>query len=595
MPNKKEISSFRMWYEQINLWPGQFSVIVLIIILMIPLSLGLLVLLPYFIQTINSIPADLSWTKFLGNEATHWIEPIIEGTHFENGIPLDFQKKWFAIILISVAFTYAILNYYSDSMLRKYGEKIAKKYRTEIAKKYLSLTYKSATNIDAGLLASMVGEDMREAQQSFTRLISSLLKDGMTSLIFIAWLILLDFRLFVLFLAILIPAAIVLRVTGKTLKRLSKQGLQFESELLSGLLERMRGWQTIQVYKAIPLEIINFNKINSKIYHVWRRATRARALGTPLVEWLGIIAGAFIVMTALRRISDGWLSSQILTGFMVTVGFLSDKINRMTSQLNTTRKGTDALHRIKNFLKTDFDSTMSFPGSAMSFPGLTGESTTVQHDTFDWHNIVFEFKNVAIGNNEEQILADNINLKLQAGSFVAIIGPSGVGKSTLIRTLLGVQKTLSGSLLLNGIEMNENIFQALSAFIGFIPQEPFLFSGSIFENIIYPKNITNPNPEELNSAKNALSHACLEKDLSESVTGLSGGEKQRLMFARIFFHQPKLIIIDEGTSALDLANELKVLDNLKLYTKNSITFIVAHRPVVKNYATDILDLSKHVK
>ena len=579
MNKKNEPSSFLMWIDQMRLWPLQFFGITISILLMIPFSLGLLVLFPYFIQSIHSGPYFLTWNKFLGTELSLWIHPFIKGTQFEKGISIEFQHKWFVFILIFTSFCYGVLNYFSDSMLRNYGELIAKKYRKEIAKKYLSLTFKSATNIDAGLLSAMVGEDMREAQQSFTRLISSILKDGFSSLIFITWLIILDYRLFVLFLAILIPAALVLRITGKTLKRLSKQGLQFESELLSGLLERMRGWQTIQVYKAIHFEILNFNKINDKIYQVWRRATRAKALGTPLVEWLGIIAGAFIVITALRRISEGLLSSQILLGFMVTVGFLSDKINSMTNQLNTTRKGTDALHRILKFLNTPFEIRHD--------EKMRGSDKNLEID-------FFEFKNLSIGNDNEKVLVKNINLKLKSGSLVAIIGPSGIGKSTLIRTLLGVQKPKEGTILMNNEEINEYRYEQLASSIAFIPQEPFLFTGSIFENIVYPKKISQPTQEDINSAQNALNLAQLDKNLWESISGLSGGEKQRLMFSRIFFHNPKLIIIDEGTSALDLNNELKIIENLKLFATNSITFVVSHRPLVLNYATNILDLSQFV-
>lgn len=596
MSNKNE-SSFLMWLEQIKLWPGSFLLITIFIILMIPFSLIQLLLLPYFIQAINSTPTNLSWSKFLGTQAANWISPFVDGTIFENGFSLSFQKEWFMPILIFVSLVYGIFNYLSDSMLRDYGEKIAKRYRSDIAKKYLSLSYKSATNIEAGLLASMVGEDIREAQQSFTRLVSSLLKDGLSSLIFIAWLLVLDYRLFVLFLAILIPAAIVLRVTGKTLKRLSKQGLQFESELLSGLLERMRGWQTIQVYKAIKFEIFNFNKINNKIYHVWRRATRARALGTPLVEWLGIIAGAFIIITALRRISDGLLSSQILTAFMVTVGFLSDKINRMSSQLNTTRKGTDALHRIKKFLSNNSFSSLSSPSSTGGSNNISLDSRFRGNDSLDVESVLiknFKLQNVSIGNNE-QIIVENINLDVNAGDLIVIIGPSGIGKSTLIRTLLGVQKPLAGSILLDGNEIDENKYQELSSVIGFIPQEPFLFTGSLFENITYPIKILNPEEEHLNQARKALTLANLDKDMFEDITGLSGGEKQRLMFARIFFHSPKFIIIDEGTSALDLSNEQKIIENLKDFAKNSITFIVAHRPLIKSYATHILDLKNFIR
>ena len=207
---------------------------------------------------------------------------------------------------------------------------------------------------------------------------------------------------------------------------------------------------------------------------------------------------------------------------------------------------------------------------------------------------VFEFKNLSIANDNEKVLVKNINLKLQSGSLVAIIGPSGIGKSTLIRTLLGVQKPKEGTILINHEEINENRYEQLASSIGFIPQEPFLFTGSIFENIVYPKKISQPTQGDINSAQNALNLAQLDKNLWESISGLSGGEKQRLMFSRIFFHNPKLIIIDEGTSALDLNNELKIIENLKLFATNSITFVVSHRPLVLNYATDILDLSQFV-
>ncbi|WP_186649397.1 ABC transporter transmembrane domain-containing protein [Fluviispira vulneris] len=577
--SKKNNSSFRLWMQQIKLWPSQFSLVIISIIIMIPLSLCLLIIIPYIVQTINSIPADVTWQKLLGDQLSLWISPLVEGTPFESKIPLAFQKNWFAVILISIAGLYGFFNFYSDYLLRDLGEKLAHKLRSDIIKKYLSLSYNAANSIDVGLLASIVGEDMREIQQTFTRLISSLLKDGISSLIFIAWLIILDPQLFILFLTVLIPAAIVLRVTSKTLKKLSRQGLQFESELLSGVLERMRGWQTIQVHKAIDFEIKNFNKINNKIYHVWRRATRAKSLGSPLVEWFGIIAGAFIIIAALRRISDGALESNILTSFMVTVAFLSDKVNRMTNQLNSTRKGTDALHRVNNFLLNDLEKR--------------SEIQLNQKEDLSSNKVKsIQFQNISIGNDAKNILLDNFNMQLNAGTLLAIIGPSGIGKSTFIRTILGVQPSLQGSFLINGEVASDKTFEKYAKDICFIPQEPFLFSGTIFENVTYPLQIENPSAEDIQKAKKALELSLLDKNLDDKIEGLSGGEKQRLMFARIFFKNPSFIVIDEGTSAIDIANELKLIENLKRHVSDSITFVVAHRPAIRDYATEILDFSK---
>ncbi|APJ02810.1 ABC transporter transmembrane domain-containing protein [Silvanigrella aquatica] len=573
--NPKNISSFKLWIQQIGLWPSQFMVFIAAVLISVPLSICLLSITSVVIQTINANPTDIPWQKLLGDQLALWITPLVEGTQFETSIPLSFQQNWFAIIFLSLAISYGFLNFYSDYLLRHLGEKLAKKLRTDIATKYLSLNYNAANSVDAGLLASIVGEDIRETQQTFTRLISSLIKDGFTSFILLTWLIILDVQLFILFLTVLIPAGIVLRVTGKTLKRLSKQGLQFESELLSGILERMRGWQTIQVHKAIPFEINKFNKINDKIYHVWRRATRAKSLGSPLVEWFGIIAGAFIIIAALRRISNGSLDSNIFISFMLTIALLSDKINRMSSQLNSTRKGTDALHRIRLFLLNNLE-------ERDRYSEINSKEKISK----------IEFRNLSIGNLGSQCLASNINITLKKGALLAVVGPSGTGKSTFIRTILGVQPPFEGQILINSKVTDEILYQHMAHEICFIPQEPFIFTGTIFENIVYPEKIDNPNEEQIKLALKALQLAQLEKDLSENINGLSGGEKQRLMFSRIFFHKPSFIVIDEGTSALDVGNELKIIENLRSQIAESITIVIAHRPVIKEYATDILDFSK---
>lgn len=576
--NSKYLSSFQLWIQQIGIWPSQFFIFLISVIIIIPLSLILLCVTSFVIQTINSAPMDLTWSRLLGDQLALWITPIVEGTRFESSIPLSFQKEWFTIIFLIVAFIYGFLNFYNEYLIRHLGEKLAKKLRSDIAEKYLSLNYQSAKKVDAGLLSSMVGEDIRETQQTFTRLVSSIIKDGLTSLILLIWLIILDVQLFTLFVTVLIPAGIVLRITSKTLKKLSRQGLQFESELLSGILERMRGWQTIQVHKAIPYEIIKFNKINDKIYHIWRRATRAKTLGSPLVEWLGTIAGAFIIIAAMRKISDGSLDSNIFINFMLTVALLSDKINRMSSQLNSTRKGTDALHRIKFFLS---DHTLE--SSNHLLPEKKEELISIIDSV--------KIKNLTIANHPVRTLVENLNVTLKKGSLLVIIGQSGAGKSTFIRTFLGIQPILNGKILINNIEISEEYYKKISNKICFIPQDPFIFSGSIFENIIYPQKITTPSDQQISKIKNALALSLLEKDIFSDVNGLSGGEKQRLMFARIFYNQPELIIIDEGTSALDNTNEIKIIENLKFHVQNAITIVIAHRPAIKEYATDILDFS----
>lgn len=563
----------------IKLKPIRFSLISLGFILRIPLILVLLVLVPFIVQTLNGQPADITWAQLLGNELAKHISHWLSNTEFASGISLSFQKHGLVQFIIACACLSALLSFLNEYFLRDYGERIGKKLRQDISTKFFTLPFTSALKLDAGFLASMIGSDAKEVQQTFVRLTTSLLNDGLIAIVFIVWLMLLDYQLFILFMTILIPASLILGKTGKVLKKLSKQGLQFESELLSTLLERMRGWQTIQLHKAIPFEIKYFNLTNNNIFHTWRRATRAKALGAPLIEWFGIIAALLVSVIALRRVYNSELTSAILIGFMVTVGLLADKLSRITDQINGAKKGGESLRRILNFLKVDL-----------------GQREVVNFDLAHKKTEIIssiEFSNLSITNTEQTILVENLSGLFKSGSFALLIGPSGIGKTTFLNVLLGLYPPSTGKIFINNRQINEKEYLHFSSQIGLIPQDPHIFHGSLMDNIFYPQKIENPTYLEIQYAQNALTLANLNLDLKASVTGLSGGEKQRLMFARIFFNKPRLIIIDEGTSALDVPNEIKILQTLRTTLSESIIFMVSHRSTAKRFATDIIDLSKY--
>ena len=117
--NSKNISSLKLWTQQIGLWPTEFAIFFISVLISIPLSLCLLSITSIVLQTINAVPADITWQRLLGDQLSIWITPLIEGTRFENSIPLSFQKDWFTIIFISIAFFYGFLNFYNDYLIVK--------------------------------------------------------------------------------------------------------------------------------------------------------------------------------------------------------------------------------------------------------------------------------------------------------------------------------------------------------------------------------------------------------------------------------------------------------------------------------------------
>ena len=583
-------------------YPVQYAVIAFCIVTGLIPALLLVLLVTYALKQLQGPVAPLPWIDFIGEHAARWVIPLVRDTRFESGVPVDFQTAYFAAILALVGFAAAMLRFVQEYLLEDMGEKLSRDLRKEVFAKFLTLPYPVAQGTEAGLVASMVGEDAREIRQTFTRLMGSIVSDGLSCFVFAALLAILDTQLFLLFIAVLVPAGLVIRVTGKSLKRLSRQGLSSQTELLSSMLEKMRGWQTIQVNKAVDFETERFNQTNSTLFHVWRRSARAKALGSPLVEWLGILAASFIIVLALRRIAEDALSSSVLTGFLVTIAQLSNAGQSLTSQLNSARKGTESLRRIQEFLllkpdfetgaessiknsfKTSIDSALKSSTPEASEHKMIGQRRTPVL-TFDVRNLNL------IHPTTGQVFVKNVNLQLRPGSLLAIVGPSGSGKSTLLRTLLGLTDQHFKSIFINGHTLLEHDFLPFARDTVFIPQDPFVFEGSIFENVVYPDLIDSHQSAARKNVAWALARANLEKNLNSLVTGLSGGEKQRLMFARAFYRRASLWIIDEGTSALDMANERELLTRMKEDSADKIILFVAHRPLIREFCTDVLDLS----
>ena len=199
---------------------------------------------------------------------------------------------------------------------------------------------------------------------------------------------------------------------------------------------------------------------------------------------------------------------------------------------------------------------------------------------------IVELKNLSkiynTGEKEFKAL-DNIDLSIEKGEFVVILGPSGAGKSTLLNLIGGMDTPTSGSIKIDGVDIRDYELESLRRNIGIVPQETFLFSGSIKENIKYG-NRHATDEEIINASKMANAHEFIEKlsDAYETEIGergvlLSGGQKQRIAIARAILENPEILILDEATSALDNESEKLVQDALEKLMEKKTTFIIAHR------------------
>jgi ABC-type multidrug transport system fused ATPase/permease subunit len=593
--------------------------IVLLMLASVPTSLALVVLAAYAFRQLQAEPTLLPWVEFIGEHAARWVKPFVRGTDFEQGIPLAFQTTYFPLALLIVGILTALLKMSQEWLLEDVGERISLSLRQALAQSYAHLPFAKANALSGAALANAMGEDAREVRQAFTRLWGSVPADGLLCLFYAAFLCLLDTQLFVLLVVILLPAGLVIRVTGKSLKKWARQGLSSQAELLEAMLEKMRGWQTIKILGGKEREISSFNKTNNRLLTVWRRSARAKALSSPLVEWLGILAGACVVVLALRRISDGALTSGVLTAFLVTIGQLANASQSLTSQLNSTRKGTEALRRAHRFLVDWRGQEGAYQmlreplaSGLQAVPKLNSKSGTKNQEN---HSPIktLEAKDLSIGlagqpnpasskppieandapptSESHRVLAKNLNFSLQKGDFALVTGPSGAGKSTLLRVVLGLEEPLVGAIKINQQLTSLALFEEIASEMAFFSQEPFLLEGNVLENVMFPEP-AEPGMEA--RVRQALARAQLEnKNLNDMVSGFSGGERQRLMFARAFFREASLWVLDEATSALDSQTEARVLDEMEKDKNTRIVLMVAHRSSLSKRANFFIPLESH--
>jgi subfamily B ATP-binding cassette protein MsbA len=581
--------------SQLRLYPGTTACLAMLTILSVIPALALVIILAQAIRQLQSEAQSIEWSSLVGEHAARWLLPIVRGTSFEQGVSAELQLALLPIGLATAGLLHALIKGSVEFLAERMSEDAAQNTWNNLLEAFFAQPYSSGTRTDGSHLATLVGTDVREVKLGIRRLVGLMPMNALQSIVLLAWLIALDTKLFALFLAVLVPAAIVIRVLAKTLKRLAREGLDLQSEIMALFVERIRGWETIRVFQSLSNELDHFRERNLQLFKRLRRTARASGLGAPTVEWLATIAGAMVVLIALRRLAIGELSSSVLTGFLVTLGHLSGTLQGLTRHIAGLRRTRAAIDRISEFIAASKHAAsermehvalgnIQNPlkgGGTFEFESVELEGLTVQGSNFT------TFSSAVGGQQAQDVRAAKINMTLRKGDFCVIVGPSGSGKSTLLRCLVGLEPPRTGRVLINGHELNESIWKSYSSDLSFIEQDPFLSHGSLLENIIFPKRFGSaPEIKAIEAeVEQCLSRAGLPKAPGTFAGELSGGEKQRLMLARAFFRRTTLWILDESTSALDPANEERFLQSLKGAAADHIIVFVTHRTSVTHYAT----------
>ncbi len=294
-----------------------------------------------------------------------------------------------------------------------------------------------------------------------------------------------------------------------------------------------------------------------------------------LIQVNVIIAGSILIAYSKINISD-------LITFLLYINVFTDPIRTLVDFTEQFQNGYTGFERFREIM--DIEPDIKDSEDAVELKDVKGE--------IEFQNVSFKYNDGA-----EEVL-NNINLKVPAGAYMALVGSSGAGKTTLCSLIPRFYDVTEGTIRVDGKDIRDVTLNSLRNHIGMVQQDVYLFAGTIFENIAYGKPGASRD-EVIEAAKNANAHEFImsfpdgyDTDIGQRGIKLSGGQKQRLSIARVFLKNPPILIFDEATSALDNESEKVVQESLEKLAKNRTTFVIAHRLTTIQNAEKILVLTE---
>ncbi|NLB23505.1 MAG: ABC transporter ATP-binding protein [Clostridium sp.] len=338
-------------------------------------------------------------------------------------------------------------------------------------------------------------------------------------------------------------------------------------EINSTVEDSISGIRVVKSFTNEEYEKERFNEGNQQFKNL--RAKSVRYLGifgggisffANILNLMALIFGGYFVYLGRIDIAD-------LTAFILFMGLMISPVRRLAQFVELFQRGMAGFQR--------FSEVMALKPDIEDLPGATVLENVVGNVKFQ--DVTFKYKD-----NQEQVLA-NINLNVESGETIALVGPSGAGKTTLCSLIPRFYEVDSGEVLVDGQNIQHVTMESLRKNIGIVQQDVFLFAGSILENIAYG-NLKATREEVMEAAKLANAHDFImetrygyDTNIGERGTKLSGGQKQRISIARMFLKNPAILILDEATSALDNQSEQVIQQSIERLAKGRTTFIIAHR------------------
>ena len=453
--------------------------------------------------------------------------------------------------------------------------------RKQIFEKYIDLPLSFYSTEKKGDLMNRMTSDVQEIEWSILNTIEAIFKAPLIIVGSLTFMILVSPQLTLFVLVLIVFTAFIIGGISKTLKRSSSEVQTRLGRISSILEETLGGLRIIKGFNAQEYQSEKLEKDNADYRNILTRLLWRRDLSSPLSEFLGIVVVSMLLWYGSALVFDKVLTPDLFFAFIFAFFQVIEPAKSFSSAYYNIQKGLAAVDRVDNLLNT---------------PNPIVDPEKPLTDISFERKIKFEKVSFKYDNADTAAL-DQIDITINKGEVVALVGSSGAGKSTFVDLLPRFFDVSSGSIRIDGNDIRSYTLYDLRSLFGIVTQEAILFNDTIKNNILFGAEATDEQIEEAARIANVSEFVNEMPDKYQSNIGdrgmkLSGGQRQRLTIARAVLRNPPIMILDEATSALDSESELLVQDALEKLMKNRTTVVIAHRLSTIRNADKIVVLDK---
>ena len=487
-------------------------------------------------------------------------------------------------LMIALSAISSLISHFRMKMMRKAGASMVQEIRLHVYQHLQKLSLRFYESRQTGDIMSRLTGDVGGLERLITHISDRLLTDILNMVVTVTILFFLNWKLA---LVALIPVPILITSIGwfgKTIRPIYRKVRDRMGSIHTKLQDNISGIRVIKAFSTEKVVAKDFEKDNREFFDEQMKEVKLTSKIFPFIRFLdslGVIAvtgyGSYMILQPSPEITIGDLFA-----FNAFVLQLYQPIGSIFQMYNVTLQALASGERVAEILETEPD--VIDEANASDLPSIHG---------------LVEFNKVSFHYSENTPVLEHISIKAFPGEIIALVGPSGTGKTSIINLLLRFYDPTEGAIMLDGHDIKKVTQASLRSQIAVVLQDPFLFNGTILDNIRYA--CPNANLEQVVDAAKAANAAefiddleCgYETQIGERGVKLSGGQKQRLAIARALLTERKILILDEATSMIDSHSEYLIKNALDRLMQNRTTFIIAHRLSTIKHADNILVLNHH--